>query len=59
MNTGIRPMEVQPTFPRDDLRQYQIPARGGQSSGSKAIVVQGVARPEQPRPGKPPEAADR
>ena len=58
MNTGIRPMEVQPNFPRDDLRQYQIPARGGQSSGSKIIVVQSVVRPAEPSPGKAPEATD-
>ncbi|WP_291860818.1 hypothetical protein [Bradyrhizobium sp.] len=42
MKTGIRPMEVQSKFERDDLRQYEIPARAGQSA--RVIVVEKVLR---------------
>jgi len=45
MKTGVQPMEVQSKFMREDLRQYEIPARGGQS---KSIVVVKVRRRSKP-----------
>ncbi|WKA31239.1 hypothetical protein [Bradyrhizobium roseum] len=39
MKTGMRPMDVQSPFLRDDLRQYEIPARAGTASPARAIVV--------------------
>jgi hypothetical protein len=39
MKTGMRPMDVQSPFLRDDLRQYEIPARAGTASRACAIVV--------------------
>ncbi|MDO9563682.1 MAG: hypothetical protein Q7J60_18865 [Bradyrhizobium sp.] len=44
MKTGIQPMEVQSKFLRDDLKQYEIPARAGQSPKPAAIMVEKVRR---------------
>lgn len=54
MKTGIRPMDVQSPFLRDDLRQYEIPARPGPLSHARVIVVRempsgsSAARAENP-----------
>lgn len=59
MKTGIQPMQVQSKFLRDDLRQYEIPARAGQSLETKSIVVE--IRPRRSRPtvaGKVQSLAD-
>jgi hypothetical protein len=45
MKTSLQPMEVQSNFMREDLRQYEIPARGGQS---RSIVVEKVRRRSKP-----------
>lgn len=39
MKTGMRPMDVQSPFLRDDLRQYEISARPGPSPRTRVIVV--------------------
>ena len=41
MKTSMQPMEIQSNFLRDELRQYAIPARGGQS---RLIIVEKVRR---------------
>ena len=45
MKTSVQPMEVQSNFLREGLRQYEIPARGGQSS---SIVVEKVRHRAKP-----------
>ena len=46
MRTNVHPMEVQEKFIREELRQYEIPARGGPS---KMIVVVKLDRRSKPQ----------
>jgi hypothetical protein len=44
MKTGMRPMDVQSPFLRDDLRQYQIPARRAPWSAVPVNFVRNAPR---------------
>lgn len=39
MKTGVQPMEIQSKFMREDLRQYEMPARRGQSRSTIVVKV--------------------
>jgi hypothetical protein len=45
MKTSVQPMEIQSNFLREELREHEIPARGGQS---RSIFVEKVSRRSKP-----------
>lgn len=57
MKTSVQPMEVQSKFMREELRQYEIPARGGPSK--LIVVVKRDRRSKPPASSEVQEADDR
>lgn len=57
MKTSVQPMEIQSKFMREDLRQYEIPARGGQLRS--IIVVKVNCRFKPPASSEAQEPIDR
>lgn len=59
MKSGSRPMQVQPDFIRDHLKQCGIPAPASRSSGPRVIIVERLPRRSKPaEPGKMQTSAD-
>ena len=59
MKSESRPMQVQPYFIRDHLKQYSIPAPASRSSGPRLIIVERLPRRSKPAdPGKMQISAD-
>lgn len=48
MKSGSRPMQMQPDFVRDHLKQYSIPAAASRSSEQRLIVVERLPRRSKP-----------
>lgn len=59
MKSGSRPMQVQPDFIRDHLKQYSIPAPASRSSEPRLIIVEILPRRSKPvQLGKTQTSAD-